>query len=252
MGRDANPAVANPQMGRARGRPPRSRRRWLPSGLLRVAPIILCLLVGTGYGSIQNSKHDFSSAGNGGIWGSSETDRICVFCHTPHNSVDSVTPLWNRELTPRNFEIYASMTLDAAPDQPSGSSMLCLSCHDGALALDSYAGGANELPAIGDIYYPGSPYGENGPNIGGNFSGNDFVNDVSNDHPVSFIYDAALAESDGELRPPADLPAVLPLRANKVECSTCHDVHDSVAVAGTKLLRLPKVGSQLCLTCHLK
>lgn len=44
----------------------------------------------------------------------------------------------------------------------------------------------------------------------------------------------------------------------KVQCSTCHDVHDQESVPGTHLLRTAQspteggVPSGLCLTCHLK
>ena len=34
----------------------------------------------------------------------------------------------------------------------------------------------------------------------------------------------------------------------KMECATCHDVHDKQGNAG--LLRKTDVGSALCLTCH--
>ena len=62
------------------------------------------------------------------------TEEICVFCHTPHNAAPQ-TPLWNRA-NPRTFyRIYESSTTDARIDQPSGPSKMCLSCHDGSMAL---------------------------------------------------------------------------------------------------------------------
>jgi hypothetical protein len=45
------------------------------------------------------------------------------------------------------------------------------------------------------------------------------------------------------------------LDAGKVQCSSCHDVHDQESVAGTHLLRVLNNGanpSGLCLTCHIK
>ena len=41
----------------------------------------------------------------------------------------------------------------------------------------------------------------------------------------------------------------------KVQCSSCHDVHDQETVVGTHLLRAAQTGastSGLCLTCHIK
>jgi hypothetical protein len=48
------------------------------------------------------------------------------------------------------------------------------------------------------------------------------------------------------------------LDAGKVQCSSCHDVHDQESVAGTHLVRVAQsvaqggVASGLCLTCHDK
>jgi hypothetical protein len=38
-------------------------------------------------------------------------------------------------MPPTHYRIYESSTTDARIDQPSGPSKMCLSCHDGALAL---------------------------------------------------------------------------------------------------------------------
>ncbi len=219
------------------------------------AALVAVAAAGAAVGAIRNSKHDFSNSGNGGIWGSPDQTEVCVFCHTPHNAQAGLQPLWNRTLPNKPFTLYSSPTLNAQVNQPGGSSSLCLSCHDGSIAIDSFVNGGPNQPrmmALGDVYYPGSPFGEAGPNIGGNFTGNSNVNNLSNDHPVSFTYDDALVAADGQLASPAALPAALKLSAGKLECSTCHDVHNAVSVPGTKLLRLPIVGSQLCLTCHSK
>ncbi|NOZ02362.1 MAG: cytochrome C [Deltaproteobacteria bacterium] len=210
---------------------------------------------GAAFAGIVNSAHDFSSGGTGGPWGTPDTDRICVFCHTPHQAQPVQAPLWNRQDTTSTFKTYGSPTLDASVGQPTGNSRLCLSCHDGSVAVDAYVAGGPAIPhmmAIGDVYYPGSPYGEGGPNIGGNYSGNASVNDLRNDHPVSFIYDDGLAAADGDLRAPSSLPPNLPLFQGRLECATCHDAHNVETVGGTRLLRISNQGSVLCLTCHLK
>ena len=38
--------------------------------------------------------------------------RICIFCHTPHNAAPD-SPLWNREIEPQIYTVYASPTLVA-------------------------------------------------------------------------------------------------------------------------------------------
>lgn len=225
----------------------------LPTAIIAVA---LLGLAATALAGVANSKHDFSSNGSGGMWGSADQQRVCVFCHTPHNAQAGAEPLWNRAPVNSVFNVYTSTTLNATVGQPGGNSKLCLSCHDGSVAIDAYvAGNPNGTPqmmAIGDVYYSGSPYGDGGANIGGNYTGNANVNDLTNDHPISFNYDDALASSDGGLKAASLLPASLPLFAQKVECATCHDVHNKDVVSGTKLLRVTAEGSLICLSCHIK
>ena len=185
--------------------------------------------------TITGSAHDFS----GESWnGSGET---CITCHTPHNADMGVAdaPLWNHEVTASTFTAYDTPTMDATAGQPSGTSKLCLSCHDGTVAVDNYGGATGGTDLI-----------TGNKNLG---------TDLSGDHPVSFLYDAALATSDGELHDPTNTNSGLGstitsdlLVGNKVECSSCHDVHNTVAVNGTKLLVKSNNASALCFTCHAK
>lgn len=184
---------------------------------------------------LRGSAHDFS--------GLSPTQEICIFCHTPHNADTSVTdaPLWNHEVTTRNYILYNSPTFDATPSQPQGASRLCLSCHDGTVAVDSYGGQSGVIFLGGDLA------------IG--------ADELSNDHPVSFSYDDALAIEDGELFLPSSSPSGLGgtiqedlLFNDRLECSSCHDVHNgaSAAAVNDSLLLVTQASSQLCLTCHDK
>ena len=113
-----------------------------PSALL----VALGLTGGQAFADIVGSAHDFSNSGFSG-------NEICVVCHTTHNADTTVTeaPLWNHELTSQTFSMYSSPTMDAAQDaQPTGSSKLCLSCHDGATAIDAYGG--NGVSPCSDRY----------------------------------------------------------------------------------------------------
>ena len=219
-------------------------KKWLRIGALGVAVAFLTL---RSFGVIENTHHDFSSAG----WTGGE---ICIVCHTPHGADTTVSdaPLWNHEVTTAAYTVYASATLDAVPGQPNGVSKLCLSCHDGTVAIDSF----------GDN--PGS-YTAGFGNIG---------TDLTRHHPISFPYDSALATQDGELFDPNVQPSGLGgtisvdmLRNGQMECTSCHDVHVSrksssacsgchfVGPAGsTVTLSLWKSNamSALCLTCHDK
>jgi predicted CXXCH cytochrome family protein len=178
---------------------------------------------------ITGTDHDLSGRG----WGS---DQICIFCHAPHNvatsgSGNQIVPLWNHGTTAATFTLYTSSTLQAVPGQPGGYSKACLSCHDGTVAIDTY----------------GARTGTN------NMTGSPLIGtDLSNDHPVSFTYDSALATADGGLTSPSSASLVvtgIPLFSAKMECSTCHSVHDN---AKGKFLRASNTGSALCLKCHTK
>lgn len=185
--------------------------------------------------SIQGSAHDFS--------GVDADEQLCVFCHTAHNADDSVTdaPLWNHTVTTRTYTTYNSPSMDATTSQPSASSKLCLSCHDGTVAVDSY-GGRTGVIFVGGTLAIGA-------------------DDLANDHPVSFVYDDALAATDGGLHAPSATSSGVGstitedlLINNRLECSSCHDVHNGEAAEAVNdhLLVISQTQSQLCLTCHNK
>lgn len=197
-------------------------------------------------GSISGSAHDFSNQG----WNAS--DEICIACHTPHNADATVAeaPLWNHQITTATFNVYGSSTLEATVRaQPADVSLLCLSCHDGTVALDSYGGlsGASFFAA------------GNSRNLGTN---------LANDHPVSLKYTSTTAAADGGLRDPSTTNVrigdingrsvlgsieTLLLSNGMLQCSSCHDVHNTfIAPGGGPMLKISKVNSQLCLTCHNK
>ncbi|MFT5698937.1 MAG: hypothetical protein ACI8ZB_001793 [Desulforhopalus sp.] len=99
--------------------------------------LIVAVLIGFSthvQAGIRGSKHDFSDSN----WANGQ---ICLPCHAPHtgSKVASV-PLWNHELSTATYTLYSSPTLDAVPGQPAGISKLCLSCHDGTVAIDSFGG----------------------------------------------------------------------------------------------------------------
>lgn len=189
-------------------------------------------------GTIVGSKHDFSTNG----WAAGQ---ICIACHAPHNNLNATgSLLWNHAMTTATFTLYASPTMQAgAAGQPAGTSKLCLSCHDGTVALDSFGG-----------------------NVGTSFIGGSekLGTDLSNDHPVGITYDAALVTADGGLKAITSAANIGPggvktgtiasnlLYAGKVECSSCHDVHNTNTAVTSGLLKIGNASSALCLTCHVK
>ena len=83
--------------------------------------------------SVVNTVHNLSVSGPGSVRAASETE-VCIFCHTPHDSRPE-SPLWNRQDPGVTYVLYNSSTVQAMTGQPDGSSVLCLSCHDGTIAL---------------------------------------------------------------------------------------------------------------------
>lgn len=177
---------------------------------------------------IAGTPHDFSGRG----WGSTQ---VCIFCHTPHNAAATpLAPLWNHASTAATYTLYTSAissTLNATTSQPTGVSKACLSCHDGTVAADSYG------------TRTGTNFVTGGALIGTN---------LSNDHPIGFLYNAALATADGGLVTPASASLVvagIPLFGASLECASCHNVHDN---ANGDFLRFSNAGSALCMKCHNK
>lgn len=183
--------------------------------------------------SIVNSPHNLSTSGPGVVRAVTE-EQVCIFCHTPHNA-SPIRPLWNRALPTSSYTVYTSKSLDARPGQPTGASKLCLSCHDGTIAVGSVfsrdqiiqmAGGMTTLP-------PGAS------NLG---------TDLSDDHPISFRYDSALWSKDRKLVDPHLLPEALKLDSNQeLQCTTCHDAHNNVF---GDFLVMHNNNSILCTSCH--
>lgn len=239
---------------------------------------------------VANTKHNFSvdwgaaallaeGSDTRTVKATNET-QICVFCHTPHGATTNVTPLWNRALSAQNYSAYASESMDATVNAPNGTSKLCLSCHDGTIAI----GTVNVINANTNVTVTGlegmMPAGVDGNtrNLG---------LDLTNDHPISFTYDDTLATNDGELYQPLTTasPALIAERTsgtqpevplenvdvdnrNQAQCTSCHDPHvwDSSTSQNAKFLRLnrfqvvnePSDGSFtksddiICLACHNK
>ena len=233
VGRDSSVA--------ARRRAIRLRAVKLTSAVA-AAFLAVCVFTVTASAKVENSHHDFSRDGYSG-------GEMCILCHVPHNASTTAldAPLWNHALSVASYTPYSSPTLDATVGQPSGRSKLCLSCHDGTVALDSFGS------RTGTTY---ATFGNLGTNL-------------NHTHPISFTYDTTLANTDKKLRDPATAPSGLGgtiatdlLRSGQLECTSCHDVHVARNTAGcvgchtssstVKTLSLWKSNdaSALCLTCH--
>ena len=244
---------------------------------------------------IANTRHNLGSGGS--VNPSAGTSEICVFCHTPHGADTSANaPLWNRQLSSATYDTYGADTLDALDategsgnqlPQPAGSSKLCLSCHDGTLAI---ASGTTILNA------PGSGTGSGVSGVNTLSANKNLGTDLTNDHPISVTYDSDLGARDGEMRQldsnqqyntyigrQDDGDFTLPLQSTgaqtepgQLQCTTCHDPHisgsdafstDTPTTTTIKFLRANRFqleppntattdivpsDSIICLYCHTK
>ena len=162
----------------------------------------------------------------------------CEFCHTPLSPAPAGGPLWN-DLTAAttSFSMYTNPTMDIAVEyQPQGISLVCLSCHDGAMSHDAVH------QNLSDRNVGGSPFRAS---RGG----------LPTDHRISVTYDRS---HNAAFKPAKNgKVGILPLyrapgsrpRIDQVECGSCHNPHD---MTYGSFLRMDTANSSLCLTCHIK
>jgi predicted CXXCH cytochrome family protein len=192
--------------------------------------VISCLAITAHAKSkVVTSPHNLSASGPGNFK-SLSTNQVCVFCHVPHGVVPDA-PMWNREDSGQSYIQYNSSTLMSEPGQPEGSSRLCLACHDGTIALERMA-----VNPAGISRNASSRRLSGRSNLG---------TDLSDDHPISFVYDSALAAASGQLVHPSGIP--LPMESGMLRCGTCHEPHDTTYAP---FLRLPSENGDLCTACH--
>lgn len=176
--------------------------------------LALIVMASPHFAGIIGSKHDFRAAGS--------SDDTCLYCHVPHVGASNGTPR-NRGDNDRIYTLYSSPSLQARPGQPDGSSRICLSCHDGTVAPAQAPGAAasSRTTATG--------------------AGN-LTTDLSDDHPISLSLIPRL-----DLAPPGHAARVRLDRAGKVQCTSCHDPHDTTY---DFFLLETNRNSRLCLQCH--
>ena len=223
--------------------------------------IIAVVSISTGVFALYGPHASVSSFNSG------SNDEVCVYCHTPHSSRNTLgpIPLWNKPET--NYELTNGFTMYGATStntqgttiagtptstQPLSMSLACLSCHDGVSAMNSVV----NAPGSGRVNYTdGIIIGEIDPKPMRNettvLTGQ--YGNLADDHPVSLDYIEGRAglkskssdiSADGWYRANTidDL-----LRNGKVECVSCHDPHGSPYGLYTRQHR-----TKLCIGCHDK
>lgn len=198
--------------------------------------------------SVADTVHNLSVSGPGEIRALDETE-VCKFCHVPHNA-EAATPLWGHALSQAQYqtpELRASGDVPVPAPQPDGSSRLCLSCHDGTVALGDVAGEAGGIRMRGaERLRPGHR----------GFLGTD----LTGSHPISFVLqdspgDRIAADTDMDLHPLSLITADPQVRLDpegKMQCTTCHDAHSDAHYQSGRVPRfwVKPTYAGVCLTCH--
>jgi hypothetical protein len=203
--------------------------------LIAVGVAVMYPLVGVG--RVKDTAHNLNGR-NGIVVPNGE---VCRPCHAPHNTNVAAGFLWNHQLSAGNWTLWEGA--DAASVM-SSSSRLCLSCHDGTVAVDNYGGVTN-----GSIFMDGRD------NLG---------TDLRSSHPIGVEYPTGTRYNQpdattGQIRDPIETPAgqACVLEEGTVQCASCHYAHGSrmnvstTTPGGTMFLRVDNTGSKLCMTCHV-
>lgn len=195
---------------------------------------------------VSSTVHNLSVSGPGEFRSLTETE-VCRFCHVPHNAVVS-EPLWGHALSEmQQYEVpklRRRAGLESAP-QPDGSSRLCLSCHDGTVALGQIGGshGAIGMAGAGRLL-PGHR-GFLGSDLSGSHPVSIFIPELGETDPHSdmTVRSRAVIESDRDVRLDA---------RGKMQCTTCHDPHSDRYHREGEVPRFFVKSSvdEVCLTCH--
>ena len=228
--------------------------------------VVLCLIVaGVALATVVSSKHDMRPATLGAYKAvGAATSQVCVFCHHPHRGASTVSTvlLWNISDTANTYNTYgptptsgngAAGTIggQTGTNTETQYTLLCLGCHDGAGATNSWVQPNAADGTLGSMVAVGGA-----ANLGST---------LEDDHPVDFLYTDAYGagykgSGAGDIKPNtgnfvigAVTSTSYPLFSTTMQCATCHDVHNGQS----PLVQFMRGGSTnviansgICRDCH--
>ncbi|MBI3478532.1 MAG: hypothetical protein HY010_22620 [Acidobacteria bacterium] len=197
--------------------------------------LFLCFVASLAWAQSSDvlGSHDLSMSGTSRIKG--QMSAACLYCHVPHSGLGK-GPLWGQTFSTALYSTYTSGTEQNAAIQPElgQASSLCLSCHDGTVA-------------VGQVI-PYGPYAMTGtmPKM---------TTELQSTHPFSLqlpLKDAAnlvaTLAANGTTNDPTQ--AVKLIRGN-LECTSCHEPHNqSIDKHSLNFLVKDNVKGAVCLACH--
>lgn len=215
-------------------------RKWLTVALVTLLSLVHYSSTAAAAG-LDRSPHDFSVL--------SLDQNRCAVCHPPHATATQSGFSFNRNPSTITFrwrdatETSGRTRLPITMGAWSGSSRVCLGCHDGTIDTRSFGSGRSIGPAGG------------------------FRCDLTGNHPIGIPYpyngtkntyngittgDAAMKSAwvatprDVKLFQDPNGPA---LNNYGIECASCHDPHGA---SHPRFLRVSMARDQLCERCHRK
>ena len=229
----AGTAFAQVKTEQPRTRPPVREQLSSPARSQQLAPRKQDQVTGDVIG-----MHDLSPGGGSPIQG--PRPGSCTYCHVPHSGNGDLAPLWNQTLSHATYTTYTSTTVKNRDNQqsPLGTdSGLCLSCHDGTVAVA-------DTVLFGQLSTRGNW-----------IQGDNFTTQLETSHPFSLIKPLqdnidliSTLVSQGRTGDPT---GAVHLVGGTIECTSCHNPHVQAIdkVSMTFLVRDSSSG-QMCLACH--
>ena len=211
------------------------------SRLLCVCGVVMLLAVALAAQIQQDvlGSHDLSPSSSAPVHGIAS--QACLYCHAPHSGLGGSipSPLWDEQLSTATYTLYESSTYVEKGAQPSlgADSSLCLSCHDGTVALGQTIA-YQKIPITGNM---------NKPDI--------FGTALQSSHPFSLVLPmkdspdlVASLVSQGKTGDPT---GKVRLVNGNIECTSCHNPHVQAGdPVNLNFLVIDSSSSQMCLDCH--